>query len=104
MTPCTGSAELEKVRFNNKSYDSWEEALLALRPDGHHCSAPALSSEHMNAARALVLRVGGATAASQSARMITQGYPTAMQPLGAGVAGNRLKAQFCRRQRASAIV
>ena len=38
-------------------------------PDGHHCSAPALSSEHMNAARALVLRVGGATAASQFARI-----------------------------------
>ena len=72
MTAGTDSAELEKVRFNIKSYDSWEEALLALRPDGHHCSAPALSSEHMNAARALVLRVGGATAASQIARMITE--------------------------------
>ena len=84
-------------RFNNRLHDrlhdSWEEALLALRPDVHHCSAPAPSSEHMNVARALVLRVGDATAASQFARMFTQGYPTAMQPLVAGVAGERLKAQ-----------
>ena len=93
MTAGTDSAELEKVRFNTTLYDSWEEGLLALRPDGHQCSAPTLSGEHMNAARALVLRVGGATAASQFARMFTQGYPTAMQPLIAGVAAERPKAQ-----------
>ena len=31
VTAGTDSAELEKVRFNNKLYDSWEEALLGLR-------------------------------------------------------------------------
>ena len=58
-------------------------------PEGHHCSAPALSSEHMEVARALVLRVGGAAAALLFARMFTQGYPKAMQALVAGVAGER---------------
>jgi hypothetical protein len=47
----------------------------------------------MDAARALVLRVGGATAAAQFARMFTQGYPKAMQHIVAGVAGERLKAE-----------
>jgi hypothetical protein len=62
-------------------------------PDGQHCSAGALSATHMDAARALVLRVGGATAAAQFARMFTQGYPKAMQHIVAGVAGERLKAE-----------
>ena len=31
VTAGTDSAELEKVRFNNKLYDSWEEALLGLQ-------------------------------------------------------------------------
>jgi hypothetical protein len=47
----------------------------------------------MDAARALVLRVGGATASAQFARMFTQGCPKAMQRTVAGVAGERLKAE-----------
>ena len=62
------------------------------KPDKHHCSALALSSEHMCAARVLVLRVGGATAASQFARLLKPRYPKPMQPLVAGVA-ERLKAE-----------
>jgi hypothetical protein len=62
-------------------------------PDGQHCSAGALSATHMDAARALVLRVGGATAAAQFARMVTQGYYKAMQHIVAVVAGESLKAE-----------
>jgi hypothetical protein len=43
--------------------------------DGAHCSTPELSYEHMDAAHALVLRVGGPTAASQFARLFAQGCP-----------------------------
>jgi hAT family C-terminal dimerisation region len=45
----------------------------------------------MDAAHALVLRVGGPTAASQFARLFTQGYPKGMQTLVSGVATERLK-------------
>ena len=40
-----------------------------------------------------MLRVGGATAASQFARLFTQGYPKSMQSLVAGTASERLKVQ-----------
>ena len=40
-----------------------------------------------------MLRVGGATAASQFARLFSQGYPKGMQSLVAGTASERLKVQ-----------
>jgi hypothetical protein len=60
--------------------------------DGPFCSAPTMSTAHLEEARALVLRVGGATAAVQFARLFTQGYPKSMQSLVAGTAGERIKA------------
>jgi hypothetical protein len=47
--------------------------------DSPFCSAPTMSTAHLEEARALVLRVGGATASVQFARLFTQGYPSSKE-------------------------
>jgi hypothetical protein len=64
-------------------------------PDGSFCSVPALTTAHLKETCALVLRMGGAKAAAQLARLFTQGFPKGMQSFVGGTAGERIKAEAC---------
>jgi hypothetical protein len=53
-----------------------------------HFTAPMLSSDHMNKARALIKRVGG-VAVGQFNKLFTDGYPSEMQPFLAEMVSSR---------------